>query len=181
MKQLLITQFLTTTHRPVSKRRRRRRKRFAKHVHFWETYRADFGYAFTDTPPENDWEDDTYKGKGFVTLPHKRRGFTVGILHASNKFMRFGSKFVSECCTVEECEKLFLQLHSHVNGHGPFVMTGYSGSYKETGSYSEPIKVTSSAVRAVRSHKWRCEKPAVAIAVDTRGNVVKHMSLNPPA
>ena len=182
MKQLLMTQFLSTTHLPARKRKRlcRRRRRRAVHIYYWETYRADFGYSFSDAAAENDWEDDTYMGKGYVTLPHKRRGFTVCILYNTSTFLRFGSKFVVECSTLDECEDLFLQLHSHVNGFGPFVMTGYTGNYKEKGSYSDPIAVKSRAVRAVKSHLV-CSKPAVTVAVDAQGTVVKHMSLDPPA
>lgn len=94
--------------------------------------------------------------------------------------MHFASKFVDECSSTDACEQLFLQLHSRMNGCGPFAVTGYTGSYKETGAYTAATKVTSKAVRAVDMDNM-CDKPVVAVALDANGSVVAHMSLVPPA
>jgi len=94
--------------------------------------------------------------------------------------MTFQSKFVEECATTEAYENLFLQLHSRMNGCGPFQVTGYTGNYKEEGDYTAETEVTSRAVRAVNTCDM-CDSPVVAVALNARGEVVDHMSLTPPA
>lgn len=171
--QKRITAYFGGSDAPPIRRRIQQRKRCKVHIDFWSSYRADFGYNFSK---EGDWENDNYYGYGHGLIPHGSDTVCVSVLWNGQTFGKFSHKFVTECT---DPRPIFLQLHSHINGFGPFEATGYTGNYKETGEYSAPTTVTCPSVRAVSSDEYY-NSPAVAIAVDKQGNVVSHMSINPP-
>lgn len=46
----------------------------------------------------------------------------------------------------ESAVQVCIELHSHIGRVSPFCSTGFTGFYKETGYYPDPVKVTNSNV-----------------------------------
>jgi hypothetical protein len=87
-----------------------------------------------------------------------------------------------ETCTfvTSDVENGLLQLHSHINECGPFLSTGMTPGYRETGDYRAPVKVTDQRILRINKTK-DFAKPTVAVEVDTEGQIIDWMSINPLA
>lgn len=52
---------------------------------------------------------------------------------------------------LEEAKDLLIQTYSHVNNHGPFIVTGLTCAYKHIGDYAKAVLVTDVDVKKIQS------------------------------
>lgn len=148
---------------------------------FNESYRGDFQYEFVKYVAGQDDEDDEDDDKTpdhvwmtFDTEPSSAP-FRVCIIQNQDDF-EVPCELVDTAQTMEEAHSLMLQILAHVQDTGPFVSTGYTSSYKETGGYSDPVPVTNPKVIAFSYTEEKC---TVAVVLNEHGDILSHLSIIP--
>ena len=153
------------------------------YFYFSEDYRANAYYKVMFEGEDED-EDDVPKQPtverddiwSIVSVPLDTEACAlpaVRVFIVCNENVRYVTR-----CANEDIADIFLQLHSHINDCGPFEVTGWTGSYKETGAYSDPVPITHPDILALDIRS--IEKATVAIAVDSDTTLVDHMLMCPP-
>lgn len=91
--------------------------------------------------------------------------------------------------SLEDAKLLCLEVHSYLNKCGPFLTTGFTCSYKETGNYQDPIPLRPESEAIMMTlpsddcsdrDQW-IEKPAFCYIVDHNGEVIHLLSIRPLA
>ncbi len=147
-------------------------------LQFWEDYRSHSSHNFIDKAEDKyDEYDDTSYGE-----------FEIEELPLSNirrYYLIFPDNPNLECVFVTETKDtnnhtILLQIHSYLNKCGPFKVTGMTSSYKDEGSYTEPIEVVDVSIKNFETPQ-NMIKPTIAIEVDCKGNILDSISILPYA
>lgn len=77
-------------------------------------------------------------------------------------------------------KKFMLQTYSLVNDMTPFVVTGSTSSYKDTGSYGEPIEITYTKIKNFDTDKIGSSSYVHGVIIDSDGSVIDTLSITPP-
>ncbi len=144
---------------------------------FWEDYRSHHSHSFNEI--KEDGNDESSEGDGefeieAISDTSKSRYFLV--------YREYG-KDELQCVLItqyskEEANNILLQLHSHINGCGPFEVTGMTSSYKDTGNFSEKIPITHSDISNFEVPPDMF-KPSVVVEVDANGHILNSLSILP--
>jgi hypothetical protein len=156
-------------------------------MHFYEDYRANSRIWFLrgdKIADDNEDEEEAEAPCGSIFVePADTGGYSIYMAYFSNLDYLTAADLVlkSGSSGGERASDLLLQIHSHINECGPFEGTGFTSSWKETGSYGDAIPVTNQFIMALDVDKYECSKPCAAIVVDDKGNIVNVLSICPHA
>lgn len=140
-------------------------------LNFYEDYRANFSYKFRTTDEPEDFDYDIGE---FTVQPARPGRYNIYIVGFDDNTYTICCDYVTD---TEEGKAILLQILAHIQETGPFQSTGWTVSYKQKGSYADPVPVTDLAVQALDTNPNL--KPCVAISVDEDGAIVDYISITP--
>lgn len=148
---------------------------------FYEDWRSGPGYRFIANDVENDEEGggDHCNRYGTFTLPQAANQSVY--LVSCDDCGEPSLHLIKHLSSDEDATSVLEQLHSHIAECMPFKTTGFTAGYKEKGNYPPPIEVTDLAVLALDREQFEYNKPTVALIVNQTGEIMKHLSICPPA
>ena len=163
-------------------------------MYFHNDYRCNYYYQFKQTEPELPVESDDSDEEYGECEEHDYGSFKIDSLSKDVKDYRvyllthdsstYELKLVplTSTDTIKESESILDQIHSKINGCGKFITTGYTTSYKETGSYSDPVEITNQdIIDNFNEEDAEYISPTVALVIDEDNDIIDYMSISPAA
>lgn len=79
----------------------------------------------------------------------------------------------------DDAEKFLLETYSLVNKMTPFVITGMTAGYKETGYYGDPIPITFLELKNLNKNTFDYNDIIYGVVISKNGDVVKTLAIRP--
>lgn len=145
---------------------------------FTEDYRGNSNIWFEPAQERDECTEDDRLYGTITVIPADANSYYIYMVYLGNNTYKLMSNLVLKS---DQKTDLLLQIHSHINGCTPFQFTGFTSSYKQTGSYGDPIQVTNKDILKMNPDQYTDSMPCAAIIVDDKGDITDVLSISPLA
>ena len=144
--------------------------------YFHQDYRGTVENYFT----VNDEDDLIIPYSINIKLPNNDKKFHIFYIYVLEDDIDATCTHITSTDDQSDITNITHQIHSKINGHGVFKVTGMTPGYRQTGSYGDPVKITNIDV-----DNFTCDTenhyPASVIVIDNDYNILDDyiLSINP--
>lgn len=147
--------------------------------YFNQDYRGTVENYFT----VNDDEDDLIIPYSCISikLPNNKK-FHIFYIYVLEDDIDAICTHITSTDDMSDITNITHQIHSKINGHGIFKVTGMTSGYRQTGSYGDPVKITNTDVDNF-AYDSETHYPASVIVIDNDYNILDDyiLSISPPS